>query len=216
MLLNAVSKSLLGSMRLQLSVWLHSALPCPSSASCLTSVSTNSSVTESPMCHLINTGLWLVTGSEYWPLIGWHQPLPHCTSPVSATVKAIRDRVVIRDTQPDIMWYTHSGGTWPKDTDYILILHIFRICSAALIFAPAQFFVGLCQQLLELSWGGGLSQPWNIWTQYLSPSTCHDTDPGGCKESSLTIRFPKSCTLGWPENEWVLYDHHYLYNYIKF
>ena len=106
-----------------------------------------------PCVIWLNTGLWLVTGSEYWPLIGWHQPLPHSTSPVSATVKAIRDRVVIRDTRPDIMWYTHSGGTWPKDTDYILILHIFRICSAALIFAPAQFFVGLCQQLLELSWG---------------------------------------------------------------
>ena len=148
-----------------------------------------------------NTGLWLADMTH--------------TSPVSATVKAIKDRVVIRD----IMWYTHSGGTWPKDTrDYILILHIFRICSAALIFAPAQFFVMSYQQLLELSWG-------EVWAnlEISEPNTSLSLYPHAMALTLDAARkvhwlsdFQRVVLLGWPVNEWVLYDHHYLYNYIKF
>ena len=214
--LNTVSYSLL--MRLQFWVWR----PPMSLIPCLTSVSANWSVTESPMCHL----------TEYWPLIGhqlrvpasdWLIPptasLPMCLYPVSATVKAIKDRVVIRDARPQIMWYSLTQGARPKDTDYILILHIFRICSAALIFALLHnSLLGFCQQLLELSWGEG-SEP---TLKYPNPiplalSTCHiDTDPGRCKRSSLTIRFPKRVRTYWLTNQWMsVYDRHYLYNYIE-
>ena len=148
----------------------------------------------------------MATNLECWPLIGWSHPLHHCLYPVSATVKAIKDRVVIRDTRPEIMWYTHSlRGARPKDTDYILILHIFRICSAALIFALLHnSLLGFCQQLLELSWGRAQSQPWNIWTQYLWPYPHAILTLTLAAAREVHSDFQKEFVLtGWPTNEWV-------------